>query len=106
MFRIVTTSRLTGNTCHGEPMFTEERALNMIQSLNKEYPDFNHTIEKYEPPALSLNVKGHRCSYGDLTFVAHPTPTASAEATPVASKTPVPSTSTSSLAKEESPQLR
>jgi len=104
MFRIVTTSRLTGNISHGEPMFTEEQALNITKCLNKDYPDFNHTIEKYEPPALSLNVKGHRCSYGDLTFIAHPTPSASAEATPIASETPVPSASSTSSAKEGTPQ--
>ncbi len=104
MFRIIWTSRITGATGQGEVIFTEEKALDIAKSSNEDYPEIHHTIEKYEPPALSLNVKGHRCSYGDLTFIAHPTPPASAEVTPVASKTPVPSTS--SLAKEESPQLR
>lgn len=105
MFRIVWISQISGATGHGEAVFTEQQALDMANSWNKAYPDCKHTIEKHEP-ALSLNVKGHRCSYGDLTFVAHPSPTASAEATPVASKTPVPSTSSSASvsAKAESPQ--
>lgn len=107
MFRIVWTSRLTGYTSHGESMFTEEEAVEIAKISNKDYPDINHTIEKYEPPTLSLNVKGHRCSYGDLTFVAHPTPTASAEVTPVASETPVPSISVSSPSSSvKNPQLQ
>ena len=105
MFRIIWTYRITGYKSQGEAVFTEEEAYENVNHYNRKFPEISHAVEKYEPPTLSLNVKGHRCSYGDLTFVAHATPTASAEVTPIPSKTPVPSASSSSP-KEECPQLR
>jgi len=108
MFRIVWTSLITGATGHGEAIFTMQEALEIASASNKDwYFQIHHSIEKYEPPALTLNVKGHRCSYGDLSFVGHatPTPTASHEATPIASATPKPlASSASSSVKEPSPQ--
>jgi hypothetical protein len=106
MFRITWKSLLTGETGHGEAIFTEEEALNIAEIANERWAsEVHHTIEKHESPGLTLNVKGHRCSYGDLSFVGHasPTPTASQETTPMAS---VPSASSASvpLAQEQSPQ--
>lgn len=111
MFRIIWTSLVTGETGHGEAIYTENDALNVAKYSNEKFPELKHTIEKYEPPALSLNVKGHRCSYGDLSFVgcASPTPRTSQETTPINSSSPVPQISSAlqplqPLAKEESPQ--
>jgi hypothetical protein len=96
MFRINWTSRLTGATGHGEPVFTEAVALGQIAKLNTAWPDFIHSVEKIE--TLSpLNVKGHRCSYGDLTFVANMSPTPSQTSTPNAYVTPKPSASSQTL---------
>jgi hypothetical protein len=109
MFRIVWTSLITGATGHGEAIFTMQEALEIASASNKDwYSQIHHSIEKYESPALTLNVKGHRCSYGDLSFVGHatPTPTASHETTPIVSATPKPSASSASSAKEQSPPLR
>ncbi len=108
MFRIVWTSLITGATGHGEAIFTKRQALEIASASNKDWDSqIHHSIEKYESPGLTLNVKGHRCSYGDLTFVGHatPTPTASQEATPIVSETSKPSASSaSSSVKEPSPQ--
>lgn len=107
MFRIVWTSLITGATGHGEAIFTMQQALEIASASNKEwYSQIHHSIEKYESPGLTLNVKGHRCSYGDLSFVGHatPTPTASHEATPIASATPKPLASSASSVKEPPPQ--
>jgi hypothetical protein len=111
MFRITWKSLLTGQTGHGEAIFTEEQALDVANLLNERWAsEIHHSIEKHESPGLTLNVKGHRCSYGDLTFVGRPSPiaTASQEATPMASVTPAPSASLPSvsvpLAQEPSPQ--
>ena len=109
MFRIVWTSLITGASGHGEAIFSKEQALEIANASNKEWnTQIHHTIEKYETPGLTLNVKGHRCSYGDLTFVGHasPTPTASHETTPIVSATPTPSASSAlqPSAQEVSPQ--
>jgi hypothetical protein len=101
MFRIVWTSLLNGNKGHGEAVFTQEQAIEMAKSWNKGCPECNHTIEKYEP-ALSLNVKGHRCSYGDLTFVGHPTPSASTEPSPIASSQPLASQPLAEVSQQQS----
>ena len=112
MFRITWKSLLTGATGHGEAIFTEEQAVDIARSSNKEWnSEIHHTIEKYEPPGLTLNVKGHRCSYGDLTFVEHstPTPTVSQGATPIASvpsAPSMPSAPSAPSAKEPPPQPR
>jgi len=90
MFRINWVSRITGATGHGEPVYTEAEAIKTISELNKEWPDLIHSMEKIE--RLSpLNVKGHKCSYGDLTFVANMSPTPSQTSTPNAYVTPKPS---------------
>lgn len=111
MFRIIWTSLVTGEMGHGEAIFTEGAALDIAKYSNENYQDMHHTIEKYEPPAISLNLKGHQCSYGDLTFVActSPTPTTSQEATPMNSSSPVPRISSASQpvqpsTTEQSPQ--
>lgn len=109
MFRIIWTSLLTGVTDHGSAIFTEEAALDVAKYSNEKYPEIHHTIEKYETPVISLNLKGHRCSYGDLTFVActTPTPKTSQEATPMDSLSPVSYSASQPVqpsTKEQSPQ--
>ena len=97
MFRITWISNLTGATGHGDAVFTEEIALEEVVSLNQKFPEITHRVEKYEQPNLTLNVKGHRCSYGDLTFVGHPSPTVS----PKVTETPRDSLPCSPSAKKE-----
>lgn len=97
MFRIAWISRLTGNTGYGEGCFTEKVAVEYIIKLNTEFPDLIHTIEKNIESPPSLNLKGHRCSYGDLTFIAHASPNPSVtsntaespKGTPVGTPNPV-----------------
>ena len=91
MFRITWISNLTGATGHSEAIFTENYATQKVLYLNKTFPELTHSVEKYEPPILSLNVKGHRCSYGDLTFVGTVSPTPSEASTPNTYVTPKPS---------------
>ena len=94
MFRINWISRLTGATGHGEPVFTEAEAIKTITELNRTCSELIHSMEKIE--TLSpLNVKGHRCSYGDLTFVASMSPTPSQTSTPNAYVSPKPSSAPS-----------
>ena len=93
MFRITWISLLTGATGHSEAIFTEKDATDEVLHLNKTFPELVHSVEKYEPPNLKLNVKGHRCSYGDLTFVENTSPTPSQATTPSAYLTPKPSAS-------------
>ena len=97
MFRINWISRLTDATGHGEPVYTEADALEEISKLNTAWPEFIHSIEKIET-LTPLNVKGHRCSYGDPMFVAYPSPTDSEESTPIAVVYPKPSPSLKPLA--------
>ena len=89
MFRITWVCTLTGVTGHGDAVFTEENALEKVRILNKKLPDLTHAVEKYEQPKLTLNVKGHRCSYGDLTFVAQPSPKVSETPKPLAPLAPL-----------------
>ena len=91
MFRINWVSLFTGATGQGEAIFTESQALEIVRSNNEKYPDITHSMEKYEAPALTVNVKGHRCSYGDLTFVATGSPSSSEASTPSTYLTPKPS---------------
>ena len=88
MFRITWISLLTGATGHSQAIFTEQIATEEVLYLNRTFPELVHRIEKYEEPLVHteplapLNIKGHRCSYGDLTFVAHPSPIPSTAETP------------------------
>lgn len=45
-------------------------------TLSKDFPLATYWIESDDRPP-PLNLKGHRCSYGDLTFIACKTPEAS-----------------------------
>jgi len=74
---------------------TLEQVKSYVVSLNKEYPELNHWYEAMPTPVVpvvvnasasgtpeispnsrppSLNLKGHRCSYGDMTFIAARSP--------------------------------
>jgi len=118
MFRITWISLLTGATGQSRAVFTEKIATEEALYLNKIFPELVHRIEKYEEPLADieplvhieplapLNIKGHRCSYGDLTFVAHPSPTPSMADTPKGTprETPKASLPSSPLVEEQSPQ--
>ena len=75
MYRIAWKSKVSNKSGHGGYVFTEEKARVEIEKLNKEFPLASYWIEgeKLAP----LNLKGHRCSYGDLTFIASKSPEAS-----------------------------
>jgi hypothetical protein len=59
----------------GQYNLTEKDAIAEIEKLAKEFPLATYWIESERPPPL--NLKGHRCSYGDLTFIASKSPEAS-----------------------------
>jgi len=76
MYRISWKSK-TGVTGSGEYCFTIHEANKRVEKLNKEFLNevvhwFEQQLDPDRPPAL--NLKGHRCSYGDLTFVATKSP--------------------------------
>jgi hypothetical protein len=109
MFRITWISLLTGATGHSLPIFTEQIASEEVLYLNKTFPELIHRIEKYEEPLVHteplapLNIKGHRCSYGDLTFVAHPSPSPSTAETPKETPRETPKETSSSASSASSP---
>lgn len=105
MFRINWTSKITGMTGHGEAIYTEKEAQEQTTKLNAEIPELRHEIEKIQEPLTPLNIKGHRCSYGDLSFVAHPSPTNSIQSLSTPKASGLASSQVSSpLAQEQSPQ--
>ncbi len=75
MFRISWKSKVSELSGNGEYIYTEEEAKKQVVALSKEFPLATYWIEFDRPPPL--NLKGHRCSYGDLTFIASKTPEAS-----------------------------
>ena len=75
MYRIAWKSKVSILSGNGEYIFTEEQARREVEKLIKEFPLANYWIEEQRPP--SLNLKGHRCSYGDMTFIASKSPEAS-----------------------------
>jgi hypothetical protein len=75
MFRIAWKSKVSGSSGHGEYCLTEERAKEEVKGMNKDFPLSTFWYEAEKPPPL--NLKGHRCSYGDLTFIASKSPEAS-----------------------------
>lgn len=101
MYHIVWKMKARDYGGNGEYCMTLEQAKDYVASLNKEYPELNHWYEAMpvamptpvaplvvntsasgtpetspssRPP--SLNLKGHRCSYGDMTFIAARSPEA------------------------------
>ena len=104
MYRIVWKMKTRDYGGNGEYCMTLEQAKDYVASLNKEYPELNHWYEAMPVPVVplvvntsvsgtpetspssrppSLNLKGHRCSYGDMTFIAARSPEArSPEASP------------------------
>jgi hypothetical protein len=63
---------MSGN---GTYSLTEAEAKAEIERLTKQFPMATYWYEADKPPPL--NLKGHRCSYGDLTFIAAKSPEAS-----------------------------
>lgn len=82
MFKIAWTSKITGELGCGQAIHTEEEAVAWREWANKNNPDISHWIEK-DNVLKPLNLKGHRCSYGDLTFVPHTTPPTSQDNSPI-----------------------
>ena len=92
MFRIIWSSKLTGAPGPGEFTMSESEANVLVVMLNISFPELRHYIEKQEV-LEPLNLKGHRCSYGDISFVANASPSASNRSTPsLASPKPAGST--------------
>lgn len=75
MYRVVWKSKVSNKTGHGEYSFTFEEVREEVKKLSKEFPLAIYWYESDRPPPL--NLKGHRCSYGDLTFIASKSPEAS-----------------------------
>lgn len=76
MYRIAWKVESTNRQGHGEYMaISSDGIQSMVDTLNKKNPDMSHWVENMK--TLSLSLKGHRCSYGDLTFIPHDSPTAS-----------------------------
>ena len=76
MYRIAWKVERTGAEGHGEYMTISPDVIqSMVDALNKKNPGVVHWSENMK--TLSLNLKGHRCSYGDLTFIPHESPTSS-----------------------------
>jgi hypothetical protein len=76
MYRISWKSK-TGETGSGEYCFTIHTAKKRVEDLNVQL--LNEVVHWYEQEPLPerpppLNLKGHRCSYGDLTFVGTRSP--------------------------------
>lgn len=75
MFRISWKSKLSSMCGNGNYSLTEREAKAEVEKLTKEFPLATYWYEADKPPPL--NLKGHRCSYGDLTFIASKSPEAS-----------------------------
>lgn len=75
MFRIVWKSKVSQLSGNGQYNLSEKEAKEQVEALAKEFPLSTYWIECEPPPSLKL--KGHRCSYGDLTFIASKSPEAS-----------------------------
>jgi hypothetical protein len=75
MYRIAWKSKVSQRAGAGQYNLSEEDAKKQVEKMSKEFPLSNYWIECEPPP--SLNLKGHRCSYGDLTFIASKSPEAS-----------------------------
>ena len=54
---------------NGDYVLSKEAADAWASSMDKKYPDITHWVDMKIPNPL--NLKGHRCSYGDLSFVPH-----------------------------------
>ena len=75
MYRIVWKSKVSQLSGNGQYNLSEKEAKAQVEALAKEFPLSNYWYECERPPPL--NLKGHRCSYGDLTFIASRSPEAS-----------------------------
>lgn len=71
MYRIAWKSIITGASGAGDYVLTMKDAEDEIVALNALYPEVIHWVEEGIAP---LNLTGHRCSYGDMTFVDEATP--------------------------------
>jgi len=75
MYRIAWKSKVSGLSGNGQYNLSEKEAKEQVATLSKEFPLATYWYEANKPPPL--NLKGHRCSYGDLTFIASKSPEAS-----------------------------
>ena len=75
MYRIAWKSKVGTRCGAGQYNLSEKDAKEQVEALSKEFPLSIYWYECDKPPPL--NLKGHRCSYGDLTFIASKSPEAS-----------------------------
>jgi hypothetical protein len=75
MYRIVWKSKVSEISGKGQYNLSEKEAKEQVEGLTKDFPLANYWYECERPPPL--NLKGHRCSYGDLTFIETKSPEAS-----------------------------
>jgi len=77
MFRVAWRSLKTDARGWGKYILGKEEAKEYVKQLNDLFPEITHWFEADLTP---LNVSGHRCSYGDMTFIPARSPVSSPEA--------------------------
>jgi hypothetical protein len=75
MYRIAWKSKVSHLSGNGQYNLSEKEAKEQVEALAKEFPLATYWYEADKP--APLNLKGHRCSYGDLTFIASKSPESS-----------------------------
>lgn len=82
MFRIAW--RSNASTGGGKFIYTEKEATEYAYILNAKFPQITHWIEKDtsspKDELKPIKIIGHRCSYGDLSFIPAKSPVSSPEA--------------------------
>ena len=66
MFRVAWRSLKTDARGWGKYILNKEEAKQYVKQLNELFPEITHWIEADLAP---LKISGHRCSYGDMTFI-------------------------------------
>lgn len=75
MYRIMWRNSPRNYSGNGEYCVSYEVGCAWIEKLNAEYPEIKHWLDPMPPD--SLNLSGHRCSYGDVSFTANISPASS-----------------------------
>ena len=80
MYRIAWKSKVTDKSGNGEFNLNEEDAKKEVALLTKDFPVATYWYEADMP--APLNLKGHMCSYGDMSFVEETSPSPKLERPP------------------------
>jgi len=80
MYRIAWKSKISDSSGSGNFCLTEEEAKEQVESMTKDFPLSTFWYEADIP--APLNLKGHRCSYGDMTFIEDASPSPKVERPP------------------------